>query len=212
MGSREQILGKLRAARKPFEDVPPITERKHMVKLADLSPETLRARFIDEAEKLSCYVCEAKSDQEALDYILAVLEDRKQVMSWDAKHIPIEGYQDALDKNEILVSGYNDPMVYVGVTGVDAALAATGSLVLCAGAGKHRATSLLPDIHIAVVKSDQLLPDLEAWIAQEKQTGTPAFKITSNTTIVSGPSKTADIGQELIKGAHGPRQVHIILL
>ena len=212
MGSREQILGKLKAARKPFENVPPIAERKHMVKLADVSPGTLRARFIDEAEKLSCYVCEAKTDQEAIDYILAVLDDRKQVMSWDAAHIPIEGYRDALDKHEIAVSGYNDPTVFVGVTGVDAALAATGSLVLIAGAGKYRTTSLLPDVHIAVVKGDQLLPDMEAWITQQKQVGTPAFKESSNTVIVSGPSKTADIGQELIKGAHGPRQVHIILL
>jgi L-lactate dehydrogenase complex protein LldG len=183
-----------------------------MVKPGDSSPEALRARFIAEAEVLSCHVCEAKNDQEALDYIFAILENRKQVMSWDTSQIPIAGYEGALSDAGVSVSGYNDPHVYVGVTGVDAALASTGSLILCAGEGKYRATSLLPDVHIAVVKSGQLLPDMETWIAQQKQNGTPAFKSSSNTTIISGPSKTADIGQELIKGAHGPRQVHIILL
>lgn len=212
MSSREQILGKLRAARSPFQDVPPITERNHMVKVGESTSEALRARFIKEAEALSCHVCEAKTDQEALDYIFSVLEDRKQVMSWDASQIPIAGYESALDDAGVSVSSYNDPLVYVGVTGADAALASTGSLILCAGEGKYRATSLLPDVHIAVVKSDQLLPDMETWITLQKQNGTPAFKSTSNTTIITGPSKTADIAQELIKGAHGPRQVHIILL
>jgi L-lactate dehydrogenase complex protein LldG len=66
----------------------------------------------------------------------------------------------------------------------------------------------LPDKHIAVIKESQLVVDMETWITQARDN----FAKPSNITIVTGPSKTADIGQELILGAHGPRSVHVVLL
>ena len=98
------------------------------------------------------------------------------------------------------------------ITGVSTALAATGSLVLESGAGRYRSSSLLPDLHIALMTPERLLPDLEGWQEAQQARGYPAFRESSNTVIVTGPSKTADIGQQLIKGAHGPREVHIFVL
>ena len=56
MSSRDNILGRLRAARRPFEDLPPLTSHRHMAPVDDTSPEALRARFIQEAEALGCLV------------------------------------------------------------------------------------------------------------------------------------------------------------
>ncbi|MBC8100924.1 MAG: LUD domain-containing protein, partial [Armatimonadetes bacterium] len=57
-----------------------------------------------------------------------------------------------------------------------------------------------------------LLPDFETWLSADTQGDYTAFRAAANLVVVSGPSKTADIAQELIKGAHGPREVHIIIL
>ena len=117
-----------------------------------------------------------------------------------------------LESLGVKVARHDAGDVRVGITGVTAALAATGSLVLESGAGRHRSTSLLPDVHIALMRAEQILPDLECWQQAQQQFGYPAFTKSSNTTVVTGPSKTADIGHELVKGAHGPREVHIVIL
>jgi L-lactate dehydrogenase complex protein LldG len=100
----------------------------------------------------------------------------------------------------------------VGLTGVDAALAATGSLVLSSGDGRARAASLLPPIHIAVVTADQILPDLESWLASSKAAGSAPIRRPSNIVVITGPSRTADIAMQLVMGMHGPREVHVVLM
>jgi len=62
------------------------------------------------------------------------------------------------------------------------------------------------------MRAEQILPDLESWEEAQRREGYPAFTRSSNTTIVSGPSKTADIAHQLVKGAHGPREVHVMIL
>jgi len=211
MSSKNTILDKLRKAQQPFTDLPPIDNRRRMVNLEDTSTEAMKARFVEEAQKLGCYIYPAEDNDEALSKVLALLDDVDKVLAWDDEHMPFPIVQ-ALSEKNVSVADPTDSHTLVGITGVDAALAATGSLVVSSGKGKARSTSLLPDKHIAIVNASQFLPDLEAWIQSQKESGAGAFKESSNTTIISGPSKTADIAQELIKGAHGPRQIHIILI
>jgi L-lactate dehydrogenase complex protein LldG len=134
------------------------------------------------------------------------------VLCWDFEHIRCPGLADALSGARIAVAPPDDASVRVGITGVDAALAATGSLVLASGAGKARQVSLLPLVHIAVVRTEQIVPHMEAWIAALRADGTDVFTASSSTVIVSGPSRTSDIAMEPILGMHGPGEVHIILL
>jgi L-lactate dehydrogenase complex protein LldG len=209
--SREHILGKLRAAQKPFVDVAPIANRQPMVPLDDLTPEGLLARFKEEASKIGCYVYHLP-EADTIARILELIGDNRQILAWDFRHIALPGLSEALAAKGISVAAPADGGVKVGITGADAALAATGSLVVSSGRGKHRTTSLLPDIHLAVVRVSQVCADLEEWISEQRTIGQPAFALSSNTVIISGPSKTADIAQELIKGAHGPRVVHIFIV
>lgn len=212
MGARDQILKKLRKAQKPFEEVNPIENRRSMVPMSpDLTQDELVQRFTEEAEKLSCYVYQLNAN-DAFEQVMDLVGDDKSLLSWDAEHIPLDRLHDNLKSVGVTVAEHDDGNVRVGITGATSAFAATGSMVLASGAGRYRTTSLLPDRHIALIKPEQILPDFETWQQLQQQDSYPAFTQSSNTTIVTGPSKTADIAQELIKGAHGPREVHIIIL
>jgi L-lactate dehydrogenase complex protein LldG len=95
-----------------------------------------------------------------------------------------------------------------GVTGVASAIAETGSVVLASGPGRRRGAFMVPPVHIAVVHEGQIVADLlDLW----GRIGPPPSPPTA-LTIVSGPSKTADIEGILITGVHGPGQVHVVLV
>ena len=95
----------------------------------------------------------------------------------------------------------------MSVTGVHAAIAETGSLVICAEPGSPRLASLAVPVHVAVVRESQVLPDLLDW-ADWQQT----VAASTGQVLISGPSKTADIELNLVTGVHGPGEVHVILL
>ena len=99
----------------------------------------------------------------------------------------------------------------IGITGVDYAIAETGSCVLLPRKGVSRVVSLLPPVHIAVVKSGQVLPSLDELFTLRRQeflTG----DLGSYMNLISGPSRSADIEYQLVTGVHGPGEVHMILL
>lgn len=97
-----------------------------------------------------------------------------------------------------------------GITDVHAALAETGTLVLCSGARHSRGLSLAPPTHIALVRGTDILPDMIDYWARLK--GIPHTELPSSQVFVTGPSKTADIEGELITGVHGPGNVQIMLI
>ncbi|HEX4055873.1 MAG TPA: lactate utilization protein [Tepidisphaeraceae bacterium] len=94
-----------------------------------------------------------------------------------------------------------------GITDVYAAVAETGSLVIRPSPGHGRALSLVPPIHIAIVEPSNIVPDLIDLM--DKIAGQPT---SPNITLITGPSKTADIEGSLVTGVHGPGLVQIFLL
>jgi L-lactate dehydrogenase complex protein LldG len=211
MSSREQILARLRSREKPFPEVHPPEAYQPMTPLAEDGPSLL-ARFVSEAEALNAVVHQPVDEAQAIQEILKILRSDKMVLAWDWSSIPLSGLQQALESAQITAASPHDSNVRVGISSASAALAATGSLVLCSGKGQYRATSLLPPVHIAVIARQQILPNLEGWIQQQRAEGMSAFQQTSNTVVVSGPSRTADIAMELILGMHGPGELHIIIV
>lgn len=208
MTSKTHILGKLRAARQPFQDIAPIETRLPVTPMPDTSRAALRERFITEAQKVACHVHTPPDDASAIDAALALIGADPRVLAWDFAFIPLEGLSQALASAGVSVAPPAAADVRVGITGVSSALAATGSLALVSGAGRPRSASLLPDVHIAIVRDADIMPNLEAWVSQSRGN----FSAASNTVIITGPSKTADIAQELVLGAHGPREVHVLVL
>jgi L-lactate dehydrogenase complex protein LldG len=97
----------------------------------------------------------------------------------------------------------------LGISGVDYAVADTGSLVLVTAPGRARSISLLAPIHIAIVKPNQLLASLnELFPVLRRQ----SRELPSAITFITGPSRTADIEMTLVVGVHGPQQLHVVLL
>lgn len=211
MSSRDQILGKLRETNRPFPAVAPPTTHQPVVPLSDNSPAALQARFVQEAQKVACVVHQVEGPAAAIAEILQIVGEDAVISAWDLAHIPVPGLAGALDKANIVRVG-QDAGVRVGVTGVDAALATTGSLVLLSGNGRFRASSLLPPVHIAVLTTSQIVPDLESWWAIQKAAGLERTRQHSNIAIITGPSRTADIAMQLVMGMHGPRELHLVLL
>jgi L-lactate dehydrogenase complex protein LldG len=97
----------------------------------------------------------------------------------------------------------------VGVTGCFCAIAETGTLVFTAGTDTPTATTLLPDTHIAVVSATRIVRGMEEAFALVRADH-PGMPRAINH--ISGPSRTGDIEQTIVLGAHGPYRVHILLL
>ena len=97
----------------------------------------------------------------------------------------------------------------VGLTGAVAGLADTGSLILSGGSRRSLLPSLLPETHLAVVRSKDIYADLEGWL---RAVGSPYVAGSSNLVLISGPSRTADIEMTLTMGVHGPRQLIVFLI
>lgn len=99
----------------------------------------------------------------------------------------------------------------VGVTGVDYAIAETGSVVLIPKRGLSRLVSLVPPIHVAIVRPQEVVATLEN-IFLLQRIAYYRGELWHYVNFVSGPSRTADIEQTLVVGVHGPKQAHMILL
>jgi len=98
---------------------------------------------------------------------------------------------------------------WLGITGAFCAIAETGTLVILSGADTPTATTLLPDTHIAVLRADRIVPGMEEAFALIRRERTALPRAIN---MISGPSRTGDIEQTIVLGAHGPYRVHILVL
>jgi len=108
-----------------------------------------------------------------------------------------------------LAANDNDDLLFdceVGITDVDCAIAESGSLVISTN-GRIRNAWITPPIHVAIVRAEQVLADLVDLFERR-----PDAIDAASTTIITGPSKTADIEGVLVTGVHGPAAVEILLV
>ncbi len=97
----------------------------------------------------------------------------------------------------------------LGITGVFCAIAETGTLVIATGADAPTATTLLPETHVAIVPANRIVDTMEdafALIREERG------RVPRAINLISGPSRTGDIEQTIVLGAHGPFRVHILVV
>ena len=94
----------------------------------------------------------------------------------------------------------------VGITGIRLAVAETASMSVVSGGTHRRLASLAVPAHIAVLRADQIVPDLLDW-GDSLSADPPA-----NEVLISAMSKTADIEGILVPGVHGPGIVHVVII
>lgn len=95
-----------------------------------------------------------------------------------------------------------------GITGADYGLADTGTLVMLSSREEARLISLLPPVYIALIARERLLTGLDELLSILPH---PAEQ-TSSMVMITGPSRTADIEQILVRGVHGPGEIHVVVL
>jgi L-lactate dehydrogenase complex protein LldG len=96
----------------------------------------------------------------------------------------------------------------IGITSASYALAATGTLVMLASEHEPRLVSLLPPTHIAIVPRSRILGNLDELLSIVPR---PAEQ-TSSMVLITGPSRTADIEQILVRGVHGPGEIYAVIV
>lgn len=109
-------------------------------------------------------------------------------------------------REEIIAAG-------MGITGADFAVAETGSVVVIPRPGLSRLVSVVPPVHLALVRPQDLVDTLDDVFLQRRlQYHKSGGDMGSYLNFITGPSRTADIEQTLVVGVHGPKEVHMVLL
>lgn len=110
---------------------------------------------------------------------------------------------DSFSKDQLEVSD-------VGITSCVSIVAQFGAILVSSESSGGRGLSILPPVHIVLAKVDQVVPDLAACLEQiQPQSG---GKLPSMLSFITGPSRTGDIERILVLGAHGPKELYLILI
>ncbi len=209
--SREHILHKVRtaigrSAGQPPEPVPP-----PLLLVPEWTVEQRVARFLECIGKLAGKTMIAASPEAARAYARSLLEGKKAVAS-NASFLreigvaSLPGVCTGLTGREELRAAC--AIADAGITSADYALADTGTLVMLSSIEEARVISLLPPVHLAIVPRDRILTGLDELLTVLPD---PAA-ITSSMVLITGPSRTADIEQILVRGVHGPGEVHVVVV
>jgi len=206
--SRDKILGQVRNSLNTA--YLPENETKITSQLPRIDPEgdELINLFIDELGELGVAVHHESSESAVHDRIRSLVTG-KRILTWDLSFLPYQ-LGEVVRQEELIFDSEDKDIkekAVVGLTGVHAALARTGSLVMVSAPGLPRTASLLPPTHIAVVRPDDIIPDLEVFLKDNLY----GFPDTSSITVITGPSRTADIELEITLGVHGPGQLIVVL-
>jgi len=134
--------------------------------------------------------------------VLAFLQQHQitRLQTWHQRYLPA-GLLEYLEQNGIDLITQADSQGVAGLTGADCAIAESGTLVLPGDPDRPLTASLLPEIHLAILHSKDILPRLPEALKRQETAREPV------TVLISGPSRTADIEMTLTIGVHGPKEV-----
>ncbi|MFY9234606.1 MAG: lactate utilization protein [Fimbriimonadaceae bacterium] len=184
MTGRERILSSLQAS-ETFA-----LQRSQLSAVREIPAADLWAVFQDRLQALGGFV-KAPADLREVDLSLSWIDNDAAVL---LSSYGIES--GAIEKKGIWEAE-------IGLTAADLAIAESGSILLSAGPGRARLASLAPPIHIALVRSSNIVATLEE--ALERMSD-------RTSVLVTGPSRTADIEGILIRGIHGPGELWVVPL
>lgn len=210
MTARDEILQRAREALGGGEDQPATTPEAR-IRIPEVALEARIESLFRAVSGLAGKTFLAGSPAEAREYVAALIGGGPAV----ASNAPLlqecgiadlaavqTGFTDREALREACVSAA------FGITSADYALADTGTLVMLSSAEEARMISLLPPVHIAVVPRGRILTGLDELLATVPRPG----ELTSSMVLITGPSRTADIEQILVRGVHGPGEIHVVVV
>lgn len=184
----------------------------------------LLASFVQEASALNAQVYQPKDEADAYETLLGIFAQNQasDFITWGADSLPLPKLAERLQEQGFSQHDFSLPTavedrrsklaqlspVPIGITGTIGALADTGSIAVKNGTARGRLASLLPPIHVALLKADQIVPSIDHLFYAQGDN----FAQASNLVLITGPSRTADIELTLTIGVHGPKELHIIIV
>lgn len=221
-GARDAVLGQIRAAlgvksgdavrAKTVKDRLKAHRYNLIPKRAQTERESRLDLFTRMLESQSAKVSQAKTPGEIPEIVANYLRECNLPAEFRTGSDPLLD-DIPWDKAASLVrkQGRGQGSDAVAMSRAQAAAAETGTLFLTSGEENPTTLNFLPDAHIVVIRAEDILgPYEDAWNALRKIYGEGVLPRTIN--LISGPSRTADIEQIIVMGAHGPRNLHVIVL
>ena len=198
MSARDDILGRVRRAladAAPAGDVPPAPR---IAPIADVV-----AHFADRVADYRAVV-ERCPAADLAARVAGALPDGARVVVPAGLSVEVPGGVEDGAGGRVFSAAELDGFDAV-VTEARVGIAETGTIVLDHGTGQgRRAISLVPDLHVCVVRADQVVPDVPDAL--------PLLDPTRPHTWISGPSATSDIELSRVEGVHGPRTLHVLIV
>ena len=239
--ARKNILDKLEKTlngpQDPFKVSETMGVRKPrmtpVTQVEETSPEDLAILFGEQLKSVSGSYYIVRDGEEVADAVLRHISQihkyeknpdcKNKILSWNPDILNVSDLSETLARHNVELVVPNDlheekcrteaSGIRVGITGVEAAMASTGTVSLGNGLGMNRAASLLPLHHIILVPQDRLYQNVESWFEELRKQNRIQEVLCdrSQLSLVTGPSKSADIELTLTLGVHGPRTVHAII-
>ncbi len=222
MSAREAILGRVR---RQVSGTATDSQRRAMVqqRLAKSPRGVIPERAqVDHAKQVKLFIDRAEAVQATVKRVRSPADVPKAVSSYlRSRNLPssirmggdrfLKGMPWKDIKSLEVKIGPSDGDDLAGVSHAFAGVAETGTLVMTSGTANPTTINLLPDHHIVVIDEDDITGDLESVMTSLRKSIRGKL-LPRTVNLVSGPSRSADIEQTLILGAHGPRALHIILV
>lgn len=216
MSAREAFLRRVRQAvvdgNRPGEAAPP--PDRGVIGYQGGGSDLLTT-FLDNCRAMSMKPHVVRSRDELIAHVGAILDAknaRKVLLGRGnlLEELGLAPWLQAAGREGILSGSAKEALfaAEASITEVTALIAETGSLVVASGPAMTRSESLLPPVHIAVARKDQIVPDVFDALEGYSSTNHPP----SNLVFITGPSKTGDIELKLVTGVHGPGEVHVIVI
>jgi L-lactate dehydrogenase complex protein LldG len=212
MSARDDILGRVRRGVGKDDFAGRRAAAEASLKAPTRGPQPVMAaelvvRFKAKAEYLASTVDTIATAAEVPAAVAAYLSSKRLglqavatpdvgAMSWSAAGLVVEA-RAAVDADK------------VGISGCFCAIAETGTLMLLSGPQTPATVSLLPETHIALVPVSRIVATMEDAVALLRS---ECGNLPRAVNFISGPSRTGDIEQTIVLGAHGPCRVHLILI
>jgi len=204
--AREQILKKIRTANMQKAD----NEYSNVDLRADIYPpldDDLDIIFAQELNHLDGHFVYCADEQEFLDNISRLFNANKL----NKVHIKDKAITKLLSNVdvEICSNEARAENINISVTACEALIARLGSVLISSKQESGRGLNFIPDIHIVIANRNQIVETVKDGLAL--MTDKYGDNLPSMTTVISGPSRTADIEKTLVLGAHGPRRLIVFL-
>lgn len=169
--------------------------------------DDLVSTFQKEVENVGgvCVLCKDETDMFVALQSLMIEKGLDDIHCIDPKIIPL-----LLQAGLTLGDPSHEALMPIGITACELLVARTGSVVVSSQTSLGRKMHVQPNIHVVMAYENQLVPHLHDGFMQLQQKYTQHFP--SALTVITGPSRTADIEKTLVMGAHGPKELIIFVL